>query len=83
MRSDVRAAPPSLQVDSVLRKYHGHEGRLAEQANVLRQGPLVAEANKWATEAMPQPGPKREAWVERMLLLLDAKLDELAEISGP
>jgi len=55
--------------------------KLAEEAPVLRRSDLVAEANRWAAEAMPQPGPEREEWVARMLLLMDTKLEELAEIS--
>eukprot|EP00320_Phaeocystis_rex_P006868 CAMPEP_0119091124 /NCGR_PEP_ID=MMETSP1178-20130426/155236_1 /TAXON_ID=33656 /ORGANISM="unid sp, Strain CCMP2000" /LENGTH=235 /DNA_ID=CAMNT_0007074601 /DNA_START=10 /DNA_END=717 /DNA_ORIENTATION=+ len=55
--------------------------RLAEQAPVLRRGALVAEANRWAAEAMPQPGRERDVWVARMLQLMDTKLAELAEIS--
>jgi len=57
-------------------------GKLAEGASVLRRDDLVAEANRWAAQAMPQHGPKREEWVTRMLLLIDAKLEELAEISA-
>jgi len=55
--------------------------KLAEEAPVLRRSDLVAEANRWAAEAMPQPGSEREEWVARMLVLMDTKLDELAEIS--
>jgi len=52
--------------------------KLAERAN---QQSLVDEANRWASEAMPQPGKQREEWVQRMLLLMDAKLAELDEIA--
>ena len=55
--------------------------KLAEQANALRRDALVAEANKWAAQAMPPPGPRREEWVTRNLEIMDAKLDELNEIS--
>ena len=55
--------------------------KLAEEANVLRQGEFAQEANKWAKEAMPQPGPEREKWVQRMLQSIDAKLAEISEIS--
>ena len=40
------------------------------------------EANRWASEAMPQPGPEREKWVESMLQIMDAKLAELSDMSG-
>ena len=56
--------------------------KLAEQANSIRRQSLVAEANRWANEAMPQPGKQRDDWVQRMLLLIDARLAELDEISG-
>lgn len=39
-------------------------------------------ANEWAAEAMPQLGPKREKWVERMVNAIDAKLAELDVIDG-
>jgi len=55
--------------------------KLAGQAPALRRSDFVKEANRWAEEAMPQPGPEREEWVKRMLLLMDTKLDELAQIS--
>lgn len=55
--------------------------KLAELANATRRDALVAEANKWAAKAMPPPGPRREEWVKRMLLVMDEKLDELKEIS--
>ena len=55
--------------------------QLAEGASVLRKDSLVAEAKRWAAEAMPQPGPQRDEWVKRMVAVLDAKLAELAEIS--
>jgi hypothetical protein len=55
--------------------------KLAEKANSIRQQPLVDEANRWANEAMPQPGKQREDWVQRMLVLMDAKLAELDEIA--
>ena len=55
--------------------------KLAEEAPVLQRSTLVAEASRWAAEAMPQLGPQRDKWVERMLLLMDTKLAELAEIS--
>jgi len=41
----------------------------------------VAEANRWASEAMPRPGDGRKAWVKRMVGLLDERLAELAELS--
>ena len=37
--------------------------KLASQSNVLRRDAYIEEANKWAPEAMPQPGPRREEWV--------------------
>lgn len=40
----------------------------------------VPEANQWASEAMPLPGPKREQWVQRMLEKMDAKLEELTDL---
>ena len=55
--------------------------KLAEEAPVLQRSTLVAEASRWAAEAMPQLGPQRDKWVERMLLLMDTKLAELADIS--
>ena len=55
--------------------------KLAEQANAMRRDALVAEANKWAAQAMPPPGPRREEWVKRNLEIMDAKLDELKEMS--
>ena len=55
--------------------------KLAEQANAYRRDPLLAEAEKWAGEAMPPPGPRRDEWVKRMLQVMDAKLDELKELS--
>ena len=54
--------------------------KLASQSNVLRRDAYIEEANKWALEAMPQPGPRREEWVKLMLERVDAKLDELSEI---
>ena len=55
--------------------------KLAEQANAYRRDPFLAEAEKWAGEAMPPPGPRRDEWVKRMLQVMDAKLDELKELS--
>ena len=57
--------------------------KLAGEANVVRKAGLIEEANRWAGEAMPQPGPQREAWVERMLGLMDARLAELEAIAEP
>ena len=54
--------------------------KLANQANALRRDPLIEEANRWAKEAMPQPGPERKEWVERMVESIDAKLAELSDI---
>ena len=54
--------------------------KLAEEASSLRRGEFVAEANKWAAEAMPQPGPKREEWAKRMVSKLDERLESLAKI---
>jgi len=56
--------------------------KLSEEANVLRRGDLVAEANRWAKEAMPQPGPRRKEWVQNMVTKLDAKLTGLSDIAG-
>ena len=39
----------------------------------------IAEANRWASEAMPDPGPKRDEWARRMLALIDGRLAELGE----
>ena len=43
----------------------------------------IAEANRWAREAMPQPGPKREEWAQRMLGIIDAQLAELEGLQQP
>merc|ERR1711908_5248 len=45
--------------------------KLASQSNVLNRDAYIAEANKWALEAMPQPGPQRSEWVQRMLARVD------------
>ena len=42
----------------------------------------IEQAQYWSTQAMPQPGPKREIWVERMVQTMDSKLAELDEIGG-
>ena len=55
--------------------------KLAEASNSINRGKFIEEANKWAAEAMPQPGKNREVWCERMLGLMDAKLAELEEIA--
>jgi hypothetical protein len=54
--------------------------KLAQQSNVINAEPYVVEANKWAKEAMPQPGKDREEWVERMLKKMDDRLEELKEM---
>lgn len=38
------------------------------------------EANKWVSQAMPQPGPGRDEWVQRMLDAMDERLAELDDI---
>ena len=55
--------------------------RLAE-ASPEQRSSNVAEAKRWAADAMPQPGPPRNEWVRRMLALMDTKLAELVEISA-
>ena len=40
----------------------------------------MEEARKWASEAMPQPGPKRDDWIERMLKVMDERMTELDEL---
>ena len=54
--------------------------KLAQQSNVINAEPYVVEANKWAKEAMPQPGKDREEWVERMLQKMDDRIEELKEM---
>ena len=42
----------------------------------------MEQARVWAEEAMPQLGPKRDAWCERMVKAMDERLAELDEISS-
>jgi hypothetical protein len=61
----------------VLRQKPWHFGASSGIVMCYTQLGDATEASRWSSEAMPPLGPQRSEWVQRMLKLIDAKLEEL------
>lgn len=61
----------------VLRLKPWHFGALSGIVMCYAKLGNMDEAQRWANEAMPQPGSQRESWVERQIATIDEKLAEI------